>query len=117
DEMLGRRFGEFKRPDVAAKDAATFKNILNGEPIVGYETTYLTKAGEERTLLFNAQVARDVDGKAIGTRRVGARMNAFVAATPVLGAFGQTRRPPTAPARLRYVKNEANDRRSRRNSP
>ena len=68
DEMLGRRFSEFKKPEIAARDLPTFKKILEGEPAVGYETQYITKSGEERYLLFNAIPVQDSNGCNIGTQ-------------------------------------------------
>lgn len=66
-EMMGRRFAEFKPPEVAEKDADTFKSILEGRDTFGYETIYLSKTGERRNLLFNARILRDSTGGVLGT--------------------------------------------------
>jgi len=68
DEMLGRNFSDFKKPDVAERDLQVFARLLKGESVLGYETTYITKSGEERNLLFNEVPRHDVSGRVIGTQ-------------------------------------------------
>jgi PAS domain S-box-containing protein len=68
DEMLGRRFADFKRPEVAARDLKTFSQILEGEPVRSYETTYLSKSGADVDLLFNAMTLLDAAGNLVGTQ-------------------------------------------------
>ncbi|MBM3855262.1 MAG: PAS domain S-box protein, partial [Verrucomicrobia bacterium] len=52
EEMLGRCFGEFQRPEVFARDIKEFSRHLAGGSVRGYETTHLTKDGRELALLF-----------------------------------------------------------------
>jgi PAS domain S-box-containing protein len=67
EEMLGRQFTEFKTPEQAEKDLKTFKSILSGQEIYGYETTYISKSKKTVFLVFNARIFKDPDGKMIGT--------------------------------------------------
>jgi len=68
EEMLGRQFTEFKTLEQAEKDLKTFKSILRGQEIYGYETTYISKSKETVFLVFNARIFKDPDGKIIGTQ-------------------------------------------------
>ncbi len=68
DEMLGRSFSDFKTPETAKRDMQVFARLLEGESIVGYETTYITKSGKERYLLFNEVPRYDTSGQIIGTQ-------------------------------------------------
>ncbi|MFH1717083.1 MAG: PAS domain S-box protein, partial [Planctomycetota bacterium] len=68
DEMLGRDFSDFKRPEIAARDMEVFARLLEGQSVVGYETTYITRSGEERHLLFNEVPRHDASGEVIGTQ-------------------------------------------------
>ena len=66
--MLGRRFSEFEPAEAETGDTNAFSSILEGRDVFGYETVYVSKSGEHRTLLFNARTLRDADGNAIGTQ-------------------------------------------------
>ncbi len=68
EEMLGKPFSKFQRPDLGARDSETFGKLLKGESIAGYETTYVTKSGEERYLLFDVVPRYDISGRIIGTQ-------------------------------------------------
>ena len=68
EEMLGKRFSEFKRPDLVERDSETFGRLLKGESVTGHETTYITKSGEERHLLFDVVPRYDISGCIIGTQ-------------------------------------------------
>ena len=68
DEMLGRRFADFERPADVARDQAEFETHLEGGSVIGHETVYITKSGDEAVLLFNAIPTRDSQGKIIGTQ-------------------------------------------------
>ncbi|MEA3225511.1 MAG: PAS domain S-box protein, partial [Planctomycetota bacterium] len=67
-EMLGKPFSNFRKTDVVARDSQAFAKLLEGEPLVGYETTYITKSGEERYLLFDVVPRYDISGRVIGTQ-------------------------------------------------
>ena len=66
EEMLGKPFSRFKRPDLCARDSETFGKLLKGESIAGYETTYITKSGEEKHLLFDVVPRYDISGCIVG---------------------------------------------------
>jgi len=68
EEMLGKPFSRFKKPDLAARDSEAFGRLLEGESISGYETTYVTKSGEERYLLLDVVPRYDVSGRVIGVQ-------------------------------------------------
>jgi len=68
EEMLGKPFSTFKRPDLVARDSEAFGKLLKGESVAGYETTYITKSGEERYLLFDVVPRCDISGRVIGTQ-------------------------------------------------
>ncbi|MDH4101746.1 MAG: PAS domain S-box protein, partial [Nitrospirota bacterium] len=68
DEMIGRPFTDFQKPEVARRDLKEFAKHLAGGMIRGYETTQITKSGNEVTMLFNAIPLFDYDGKIIGTQ-------------------------------------------------
>jgi len=66
EEMLGQPFSNFKKPASAERDSETFTRLLEGESIEDYETTYVTKSGDERYLLFNVVPKCDVSGRVVG---------------------------------------------------
>ncbi len=69
EEMLGKPFTYFQRPEVAAADIEHFKSHVKRDPvdsIMGYETTQISKSGEEIHLVFNAIPLYDSEGKIIG---------------------------------------------------
>ena len=68
DEMLGQPFTRFKLPELAEQDMETFKNILNGKDVFGYETVYKTKSGKLKNLVFNARLVKDENGIVTGTQ-------------------------------------------------
>ena len=67
-EMLGHSFTEFKIKERAKESVKTFKNVLKGRDIFGYETTYISASGDIKHLVFNATVLKDTDGNIIGTQ-------------------------------------------------
>jgi PAS domain S-box-containing protein len=68
EEMLGRRFGEFQRPEVSERDRREFSRRLAGGGVGEYETTHVSKPGRELTLLFNAIPLRDSAGTIVGAQ-------------------------------------------------
>lgn len=68
EEMLGRCFQEFQAGEQGAKDRAVFAGLLAEGVLKGYETVHRTKDGRQRTLVFNAKVVRDEQGRPAGTR-------------------------------------------------
>ena len=68
EEMLGRGFGEFQRPEVFERDRQEFARELAGGSVKEYETTHIARDGRELTLLFNAVPEVNVRGEVIGTQ-------------------------------------------------
>lgn len=68
DEMLGKNFSEFQRPEVFERDIIEFTKHLEGASVKEYETTHIAKNGREITLLFNAIPLVNLEGKIIGTQ-------------------------------------------------
>ncbi|MEE9152263.1 MAG: PAS domain-containing sensor histidine kinase [Thermoplasmata archaeon] len=68
EEMIGHRFTEFQKADVAERDIKEFgHHLLEGSTVTGYETTQITKSGNEIHLIYNAIPLTDSTGKIIGT--------------------------------------------------
>jgi diguanylate cyclase (GGDEF)-like protein/PAS domain S-box-containing protein len=68
EEMLGRPFSEFQVPEAAEHYINAFRNCLIGEPIIGHETTYFSKNGEEVHLAINMVPVYDNKGDIVGTQ-------------------------------------------------
>lgn len=68
DEMIGRSFGDFQRPEVFERDLKEFSRHLGGGFVKEYETTHIAKDGREIKLLFNAIPLFDSQGKIKGTQ-------------------------------------------------
>ncbi|MBK4730294.1 PAS domain S-box protein [Oxynema sp. CENA135] len=68
EEMLGRPFSEFARPEQAQKDLEIFAGLLAGEhQSLVYETRHRRKDGRAVDLCYNVVVVRDRDGAIVGT--------------------------------------------------
>lgn len=68
DEMLGKSFGCFQKPEVFERDMREFARHMVGGFVKEYETTQITKDGRELTLLFNAIPLFGPTGSVIGTQ-------------------------------------------------
>lgn len=68
DEMLGKSFSEFQRPEIFERDLIEFSRHMAGGYVKEYETNHLAKDGRELTLLFNAIPVIDFNGNIIGTQ-------------------------------------------------
>ena len=68
DEMVGRPFSDFQRPEDAERDAQLFERLLRGGSVKGYLTTHSAKDGREIHLVFNAKTVVDSLGNHTGTR-------------------------------------------------
>jgi len=68
EEMLGRPFTDFQTPEAAAQDTQEFASHLAGGSVTGYETTHVSKSGEEVHLVFNAMPLFGADGNIVGTQ-------------------------------------------------
>lgn len=75
EEMLGRRFTEFQRPEIAVRDIEEFSSHLKGGEVTRYETSYIAKDGSEIHLIFNAKPRLDAEGRIIGTHGTAFGMN------------------------------------------
>ncbi len=67
EEMLGRVFTEFEKPEQAVKDMEVFGRVKAGQPYFHYETEHFKKDGTPVYLSFNAIVSRNSQGQVIGT--------------------------------------------------
>ncbi|MFZ5571912.1 MAG: PAS domain-containing protein, partial [Thermodesulfobacteriota bacterium] len=67
DEMLGKRFSDFQRPEMAARDQELFSRLMQGNSVKGYESIHIGKSGKEIHLVFNAKFLTDENGTACGT--------------------------------------------------
>jgi len=71
-ELIGRRFAEFKRPEVTARDMPVFRRVIEQQAhVYGHETSYLTRDGGEIDVLINARPTRDEAGRMVGLQGVG----------------------------------------------
>jgi diguanylate cyclase (GGDEF)-like protein/PAS domain S-box-containing protein len=68
DEMLGKPFSEFQVPEAAEHYINAFRNCLIGESIIGHETTYYSKVGDEVYLAINMIPLFNDSGVITGTQ-------------------------------------------------
>ncbi len=68
NDMLGRPFSDFQVQEAAEHYINAFRNCLIGEAIIGHETTYFSKSGEEVDLAINMIPLYDSEGAVIGTQ-------------------------------------------------
>lgn len=68
DDMLGRPFSDFQVREAADHYINAFRNCLIGESIIGHETTYFSKSGEEIDLVINMIPLLDSEGAVTGTQ-------------------------------------------------
>ncbi|MEG4233721.1 AAA family ATPase [Microcoleus sp. Pol11C3] len=66
EEMIGRKFSDFKTPEQLLKDNEIFQSLLNGESVFHYETIQLAKDSRPINLRANAIVVRDSEGNILG---------------------------------------------------
>ena len=66
EEMIGRKFSDFKSPEQLVKDNEIFQRMLNGESVFQYETIQLAKDSRPINLRANAIVVRDSEGNILG---------------------------------------------------
>ena len=65
-DMLGRRFSDFQSAAAAEKDAREYAARMEGGAFRNYETTHLTRDGQEISLVFNAMPMLDPEGATTG---------------------------------------------------
>ncbi len=68
EEMLGRPFTDFTKPEAAKRDMEEFWRLMAAGSVTGYETTHISKSGSEIHLLFNVIPLLGSDGRQIGTQ-------------------------------------------------
>jgi len=68
EEMLGRPFTDFMTPEVAKRDTEEFARLMDAGSVMGYETTHISKSGDEIRLVFNAKPLLESDGRQVGTQ-------------------------------------------------
>ncbi len=68
DEMLGKPFSEFQMTEAAGHYVHAFKNCLIGESIIGHETIFFSKKGEEVYVEINMIPLYDGSGVIMGTQ-------------------------------------------------
>lgn len=67
DELIGKPFSDFVRPDQIEKDLLVFQELLRGKDVVQHETIHRRVDGTERILSFNAKPRMDKDWNIIGS--------------------------------------------------
>ncbi len=68
EDMLGKPFSDFQVPETAKYYTNEFRNCLIGESIIGHETTFFSKDGDEVNLVINMIPLHNDDGEIIGTQ-------------------------------------------------
>lgn len=68
EDMLGRPFSDFQVPEAAGHYIHAFRNCLVGEPVIGLETAFFSKDGEDVHLSINMIPLLDGKGDVIGTQ-------------------------------------------------
>ena len=66
DEMLGKPFSDFQVPDAVGHYINAFRNCLIGEPVIGHETIFFSKGGDEIHLVINMIPLHDDTDKIVG---------------------------------------------------
>ena len=68
EEMLGRRFGDFKKPAEAARTIEFRKKVLSSTKVTDYETYYISQSGQEISIIIRAKPSLDSSGNFVGTQ-------------------------------------------------
>jgi len=68
DEMLGQPFTDFMTREAADRDIEGFEKLMTSGSVTGYETTHVSKTGNEIHLVLNAIPLLESDGRQIGTQ-------------------------------------------------
>ena len=67
EEMLGRKFTDFKNQTEVENEYKAFLDRLNNDTTLkAHETQYFTKDGQELTLILNAIPLKNIEGEVIG---------------------------------------------------
>ncbi|MBI5742178.1 MAG: GGDEF domain-containing protein [Nitrospirae bacterium] len=68
EEMLGRNFSDFQATDAAGHYVNAFRNCLIGEQVIGHETAFFSKKGDEVYLAINLIPLYSGDREIVGTQ-------------------------------------------------
>lgn len=68
DEMLGHQITEFQRPEIAEQDVKEFWGHLARGSVKAYETSWISKSGDDIDLSINAVPLLDSAGSVIGAQ-------------------------------------------------
>ncbi len=68
DEMIGKPFSDFQMSEAAGHYVNAFRNCLIGESIIGHETIFFSKNGEEVHVEINMISLYDGSGTIVGTQ-------------------------------------------------
>ncbi|RJQ48684.1 MAG: diguanylate cyclase [Nitrospiraceae bacterium] len=70
EELIGRPFSDFQMPEAAEYYINEFRNCMIGEPVIGHETTFFSKQGDEILLVINMVPIIEDTGTVIGTQGI-----------------------------------------------
>lgn len=68
EEMLGRPLSDFQLPESAGHYVNAFRNCLIGEQIIGHESVFCSKTGDEACCVMNLIPLYDGAGRVAGTQ-------------------------------------------------
>jgi PAS domain S-box-containing protein len=63
DELIHRSFTDFVLPSMVVRESSSFERVLDSQPILEKETTYLNKRGNSVDLLYSSMPLYDSEGK------------------------------------------------------
>ncbi len=66
EEMLGKKFSDFQTAETAERDLMVFAQVMHGNPVYGYETTFIGKNGNDINLMINATFISDENDEIVG---------------------------------------------------
>lgn len=66
DEMLGKKISDFQSFENAMHNLSIFNRLMLGETLDHYESTHISKSGDEIHLVFNAMFLTDENNEFIG---------------------------------------------------
>ncbi|MGN7613442.1 PAS domain S-box protein, partial [Magnetococcales bacterium HHB-1] len=70
EEFLNQHLLNIIHPDYRTVATERLKQVLNGEPVIGYQTALLTRTGESVHIEMNAVTEFDHQGQAVGARAI-----------------------------------------------
>jgi PAS domain S-box-containing protein len=70
DEVIGRKFYNFKTPEDLERTKEKFSQIMDGQSLSSYETTYIAKDKTDRILVFDSVPIRNEYGTIVGIQGI-----------------------------------------------